>query len=52
MLKKLLLLAIIFVLGTPGFTQQSYLDAESEDIEKTYLGGESYDVKIFKQKFK
>lgn len=52
MLKKLLLFAIIIVIGVQGFAQETYLDAEADDVEKTYLGGKSYDVKTFTQKFK
>ena len=52
MLKKFV---IILVLAGGCFTamaQDSYLNAQAEDKEKTYIGGEAYEVKTYTQKFK
>lgn len=46
---------IILVLAGGYFTalaQDSYLNAQAEDKEKTYIGGEAYEVKTYTQKFK
>ncbi len=52
MLQKLtiLILAIGFAFST--YAQDTYLDAKSGDKEKVYLGGETYNVKTYNQKFK
>ena len=52
MFKKLLFFVAIMGMGLSSFAQDAYLKAKSEDVEKTYLGGEAYTVKTFPQKFK
>ncbi len=52
MLKKILLLFVLTNMVWIASAQDEYLKAESEDKEKTYLGGEAYDVTIYPQKFK
>jgi len=52
MVKKLSILILVLCFGFSGFAQDSYLNASAEEKEKTYLGGEAYKVKTFKQKFK
>lgn len=52
MLHRLLILIILFTIGFSGFAQDTYLNAKAEDKEKTYLGGETYSVEKFTQKFK
>ncbi len=52
MVQKITLFIVLLSLGFTVFAQDTYLKAESEDTEKTYLGSETYNVKIFKQKFK
>ncbi|MEN8116731.1 MAG: alkaline phosphatase [Bacteroidota bacterium] len=52
MFKKLFILIIIAGMGLSAFAQDSYLNAESEDVEKTYVGGEAYQVKMYPHKFK
>jgi alkaline phosphatase len=51
MFKKLSILIFILAFGLNTFAQDAYLDANTEDIEKTYLGGETYNVKTFKHEF-
>jgi len=52
MLKKLSILVIITGLAFSAISQDTYLDANAEDKEKIYTGGETYRVKTFKHKFK
>ena len=52
MLQKLSILLFVLGFTFTTFAQDAYLNAKSEDKEKTYLGGETYKVKTFTQKFK
>lgn len=52
MLQKLSFLIIVLGLGFSTYAQDAYLTAKTEDNEKTYTGGETYQVKTFTQKFK
>jgi alkaline phosphatase len=47
-----LILLIALLTGFKALAQNDYLDSNAEDIEKTYIGGEAYYVKMFPQKFK
>lgn len=49
--KLKLLLAFFILTGTSVFAQDQYLNAESEDKEKTYVSEKSYNVKKFSHKF-
>jgi alkaline phosphatase len=50
--KKGLILLIALLTGYTVMAQNDYLDADAVDVEKTYTGGEAYDVKMYKQTFK
>jgi alkaline phosphatase len=52
MTKKILILLLALFTGFASFAQEEYLDAEAEANEKIYQGGETYEVKIFPQKFR
>lgn len=52
MYKKITLFIFILAIGISAFGQDSYMEAEAKNAEKTYKGGESYPVKTFPQKFK
>ena len=52
MLQKLQLITIFLGLGVTVLAQNQYLTAKSEDIEKTYISKNTYEVKKFPQKFK
>jgi alkaline phosphatase len=52
MIQKVLILLIAFFAGFAAIAQNDYLDAEAEENEKIYQGGEPYDVKNFPQKFR
>lgn len=52
MKQKFILLIAFIALVNVGFAQDAYLEAESEDKEKTYVGGDTYKVETFTQKFK
>ena len=52
MLQKLLILIVLAGMGLSGYAQEAYMDAEAEDLEKTYVGGKPYKVKLYTQKFK
>ncbi|MEZ5103396.1 MAG: alkaline phosphatase [Draconibacterium sp.] len=52
MMQKIYFFIIFISIGYFTFAQDAYLDAKSEDVEKTYTGGETYKVKTFNQKFK
>lgn len=50
--QKVFILLIALFTGFAAMAQNDYLEADAEDIEKTYVGGEAYDVKIYPHKFK
>jgi alkaline phosphatase len=52
MLQKYFLLIIALGFGFNTIAQDAYLTAETEDLEKTYLGGDTYKVKMYPHKFK
>ena len=52
MLKRLLFFIAILGYGLAGYAQDAYMDAHAKDKEKTYVGGDSYEVKAYPQKFK
>jgi len=52
MIQKLSVLIIVLGIGFTTFAQDTYLDAKTEDKEKTFVGGETYKVKTFTQNFK
>jgi len=52
LIQKLFFLFVIAGLSTVAFAQEEYLNPDTVDVEKTYLGGEPYKVKKFTQKFK
>ncbi len=52
MLQRLSLLLFIIGLGLNTFAQDAYMNAHAEDKEKTYPGGEQYEVKTYPQTFK
>ena len=52
MTQKVFILIIALFAGFSSIAQNDYLEADAEDVEKTYVGGEAYEVKIFPQKFK
>lgn len=52
MLQKLTILILVLGFAFSTYAQDTYLDAKAEDKEKVYLGGETYKVKTYKQKFK
>ncbi len=49
---KLFLLIAVLTFGLHTYAQDSYLNSTSNDDEKTYTGGNSYDVQTFTQTFK
>ncbi len=52
MTQKLLILFALIAMSIPGFAQDAYLKANAKELEKTYLGGKPYKVKMYTQKFK
>jgi len=52
MLQKLSLFVLILAFGFSTLAQDAYMNAKAEDLEKTYMGGETYKVKTFTQQFK
>ncbi len=52
MLQKLSVIIIILGLGLNGYSQDAYLNAQAAADEKTYVGGNGYEVKTYPQKFK
>ncbi|QGY43401.1 alkaline phosphatase [Maribellus comscasis] len=52
MLKRLSLLVFLLAIGLNIFAQDAYMDAQAEDVEKTYVGGEKYEVKTYPHTFK
>ncbi len=52
MIKNLLIMLTLTGVTLLASAQESYMDAKSKEIEKTYQGGEAYKVKTYPQKFK
>lgn len=52
MKQKLILLALTIIMGTAAHAQDAYMNAEAEPDEKTYVGGEAYDVEMYAHEFK
>ena len=52
MLQKTMILMIALAFSIVSFAQNDYMDAQAENEEKIYNGGETYDVKTFAHKFK
>jgi len=52
MKQKLIFLVLAIIMGTAVHAQDAYMNAEAEPDEKTYVGGESYDVENFSHEFK
>lgn len=52
MLQKFFVLIVALGLGLNTYAQDAYLSADAEDIEKTYVGGDTYKVKMYPHKFK
>ncbi len=52
MFQKLKLFTILLVSGISVYSQDQYLTAKSDDVEKTYISKSVYEVKEFPQKFK
>lgn len=52
MFQKLKLFTIFLITGITVYSQDQYLTAKSEDVEKTYISKSAYEVKEFPQKFK
>jgi len=52
MTKYAILFLILAGFGLNVFGQDAYMNASSEDIEKTYVGGDAYKVKTYTHKFK
>lgn len=47
------LIVVVFLgIGYSALAQDAYLNAQTEDIEKTYTGGETHEVKMYPRKFK
>jgi alkaline phosphatase len=44
---KVLILLFAILSGYTSFSQNDYLEAKSEDLEKVYVGGPAYEVKMF-----
>jgi len=52
MLRKSMILMIALTISLFSVAQNTYMDAEAENEEKIYKGGETYEVKTFPHKFK
>ena len=52
MLRKSMILMIALTISIFSIAQNTYMDAEAENEEKIYKGGETYEVKTFPHKFK
>ncbi len=52
MMKYLLMLLLVAAMGMHVVAQDAYMDAEAEDVEKTYVGADAYAVKTYPQDFK
>jgi len=52
MLRKTMILMISLAISVISVAQNDYMDAQAENEEKTYKGGETYEVKTFPHKFK
>ena len=51
MIKNFIFLFVFLAFNYSVFAQDAYLNANSEDAEKTYNGGETYKVKMYKSDF-
>ena len=51
-MKYLIILVLLIGTNMRVFAQDAYMNASAEEKEKTYLGGEAYKVKNYKQSFK
>lgn len=49
---KTAVLIMLISMGISTFGQDAYLKAQSENKEKTYVGGKTHEVKMYPQKFK
>lgn len=49
---KTAVLIMLISMGISAFGQDAYLKAQSENKEKTYVGGKTHEVKMYPQKFK
>ncbi|MFW5822686.1 MAG: alkaline phosphatase [Tangfeifania sp.] len=52
MLQKTMILMISLAISVISVAQNDYMDAQAENDEKIYKGGETYEVKTFPHKFK
>jgi alkaline phosphatase len=52
MIRKFVYIFLLVAAGIQATAQDAYMSAKTEDLEKTYTGGEAYPVKTFTQKFK
>jgi alkaline phosphatase len=52
MIRNIYLLALVWAISLSTFAQDQYLNAKSGDKDKTYSGGEQYEVKTYPQKLK
>lgn len=52
MLQKSMILIIALAMSVVSVAQNDYMDAQAENEEKTYKGGETYEVKTFPHQFK
>ncbi|MCY1721468.1 alkaline phosphatase [Prolixibacteraceae bacterium Z1-6] len=52
MIRNLFTLLLALAIGFTTFAQDAYMDAQAQEIEKTYTGGKAYEVKTYTQKFK
>ncbi|HDR52511.1 MAG TPA: alkaline phosphatase [Mariniphaga anaerophila] len=52
MKRNLFVFMLALFTGFISFAQEEYLDADADENEKIYLGGEAYEVKTFHQNFK
>jgi len=52
MLRKTMILMISLAISVISVAQNDYMDAQAENEEKIYKGGETYEVKTFPHKFK
>jgi alkaline phosphatase len=52
MQNRIFLLALLAMLSFGAFAQEEYMEADAEDLEKIYQGGETYKVKMYPSKFR
>ncbi len=52
MTRKIWILLIALFMGFAALAQEEYLDADAEENEKIYKGGDAYEVKTFPHNFK